>query len=269
MTDLTDDREPSKTELAFELVRSRMLTLLLIVVLAAVGFLLLAIFFAIPSPPRWSIILGFALVSIAPYGYLFGTYFMEWLIPSREVYLVDVDAREEGGALWKMPPEGIHRLDVEDGELHRAAPELYFGKRLDPDAGTVIGTWRGTYSDRELLAAYSNVEEVRGQLEEDARRGWAIQTNAWAIIRGATQDCVTAVIETFEAGTLPDDGASLGERIEDALEEHDLRRRVGDPEDVGGEYADDDGDATENDPLISELSVPDPFGSSTEGEADD
>ena len=77
-----------------------------------------------------------------------------------------------------------------------------------------------------MIAALETVFECRGDLEEQARRGFVIEKRFFSLLRNATRDEVKSVIRTFEEGTLPDDASSLRENIEAAVEDHGLSDRV-------------------------------------------
>lgn len=139
------------------------------------------------------------------------------------VWIVDVDLLEDDRAgLYRVPESRWGDLSVTTGSLWNPAPSLYFGKEFDPDEMTVDGTWRGSLSDGEMLQALSVVKDLRGTLENRARRGERIRNNAFTLIRGATQAEVQRIVETFEEGTLPSGGEEFESHIEDALSDFDL-----------------------------------------------
>ncbi|MFC6976525.1 hypothetical protein ACFQL1_20490 [Halomicroarcula sp. GCM10025709] len=76
------------------------------------------------------------------------------------------------------------------------------------------------------MRALQAVEECRGQLEEDAKRGFAIESQAFTIVRNATRKAVFRIVETFEKGTLPDEGESITEEIDGAVERFGLERLI-------------------------------------------
>ncbi|WP_049987976.1 hypothetical protein [Halobellus rufus] len=143
------------------------------------------------------------------------------------VWLVDVDLLDlDGAGIYRWPRPRWKEVDVVDGQLYWSSPSLAFGKNVDLDENTVDGVWPGTLDDRELMTALSKVHELRNVLEEDAQRGFAIETQVFSIVRSATRQAVLSVVQTFEKSTLPDRGESINRAIDDAIEQFDLDRHV-------------------------------------------
>jgi len=157
------------------------------------------------------------------------------------VWLVDVDVLDDDAAgLYKIPQTQWGDLDVTDGSLWNPTPSLYFGKGYDSEEMTVEGTWRGSLSDGEMIRALSLVKEVRGDLENRAKRGEWIRNNAFTLIRGAAQGEVERIVETFEEGTLPSGGEEFESQIDDALSDFDLDELATDGLDLDQDGPDDD-----------------------------
>lgn len=212
----------SAPELLYEFVRTRFLSIVGVVI-ALTG---LAILVGVDlSIPRWVRLVGIAAILLAPAGYMTGDTITSMLPDPEGVVLVDVDARKMDGAVWWLPLDDWHDLEVTDGELNQVGPTLYFGKEIDIEDMTAKGTWRGSMSDRELLRGLTKVYECRGQLEDDAKKGFVLETQAFSIIRSAVRDTTKTVVETFQKGTLPDDGEGIDSQIEAALDEYDLSDR--------------------------------------------
>jgi hypothetical protein len=149
------------------------------------------------------------------------------------VWLVDVDLLDlDGAGIYRWPRPRWSEVDVTEGQLYWSSPSLAFGKNVDLEANTVEGVWPGTLDDRELMTALSKVHELRNVLEEDAQRGFAIETQVFSIVRSATRQAVLSVVQTFEKSTLPDRGESINQAIDDAIEQFDLDRHVQKREDV-------------------------------------
>ena len=216
-------RRRSRTELLFEFVRARFLS---IVAIASIGFGIALVVGIDPEVPRWTKLIGFTAVAFVPIGYVLGNWLVGLLYNPQYQYLIDLDATETDGALYQFPYDEFKELSVNDGELDTLTSRLHAGKNVDLENGSVDGCWRGTLSDRELLTALSKIEECRGTLEDDAKRGFRIETQAWTIIRNATRKATLSVVETFERGTLPDDGQGIGSEIESALSDFDLDRKI-------------------------------------------
>ena len=143
------------------------------------------------------------------------------------VWLVDVDLLDlDGAGIYRWPRPRWKEVEVVDGQLYWSSPNLAFGKNVDLDGQTVNGVWPGTLDDRELMIALSKVHELRNVLEEDAQRGFAIETQVFSIVRSATRQAVLSVVQTFEKSTLPDRGNSINESIDDAIEQFDLDRHI-------------------------------------------
>jgi hypothetical protein len=101
---------------------------------------------------------------------------------------------------------------------------------------TVVGTWRGTLDDRELARSLQKVRECREQLQQDAQRGFVLETSAFTIVHRAARETSLNVVEMFKSGTLPDQGDSLNEAVDDALEQFDFQDELDDSllDDVAG-----------------------------------
>ena len=213
----------------------------------------------VPDISRDAKVLGLAyLVFLWP-----GSYVGEWIQDNRDdlqsVLFVDVDAREVGGAVAVIPLADFAELEVTDGELEQWAPLLYAGSNLDLEEMTCEGTWRGTLSDRELIASLQAVYECRDQLQDDAQRAFAYETSFWTIVRSATKRCAVQIVESFERQTLPDRGEGIETAIDDALEQFDLKGRYDSPDDLADvdldeldDHLDGDGDEVDQDSRAEE-----------------
>jgi len=217
------DPAPSKFHLLLDFLKSRLLTIFAIMVVGALA----ALYFSVDvSTPRWlrlSIITG---VVVFPYGYVVAKYIVGLLLDPDYIYLVDLDARYLDGALYRFPSRQFRDIDVREGSLCQLTPHLYTAKDVDLDDMSCLGTWRGTLDDRDLLRSLSKVHECRDILEQDAKRGFAIEAQAFSIIRQATRSAVMTVVDTFESGTLPDEGDGIATAVDDAIERYDLESRI-------------------------------------------
>jgi len=244
MTEIKQTETPqTTTAMLYEFVRSRFLSI--VFVLVALGALLGLVVYD-GEIPRWQRLAGLTALAISPLGYFVGSQITNLLPDPPGVVLVDIDAREMDGAVYWFPVETFHDLTVAEGELNQVAPSLYFGQQVNPEELTAVGTWRGTMSDRELLRGLQKVHECRGQLEDDAKKGFVLETQAFTIIRTAVRDATHTIVETFQRGTLPDEGDGINHAIDSALEQFDLDKRIEDDlEDVDGlddDLLDPDGD---------------------------
>ncbi|MFD1569782.1 hypothetical protein [Halorubrum laminariae] len=176
--------------------------------------------------PRFWYIVGVAAVAVSPIGFMVGQKVTSWLYNPSWIYLMDLDATVLDGAIYRLPPDEFREMDILDGEdfknpsydLTQLSPNLYVGKQVDLEDNTVVGTWRGTLDDRELTRALRAVHECRGQLQDDAQRGFILEASAFTVVRRATRNTVERVIELFEDGSLPDSGDGIGRAIDQELE---------------------------------------------------
>jgi hypothetical protein len=135
------------------------------------------------------------------------------------VWLVELDATNpDVGGIARVPSEEYKQFSVVEGSLDWTSPNLAFATDVDLEAKELRGTWRGTLSDRELLTALHAVAEARGQLLDDAKRGFLVESQAWTIVRNATRRATRRVVEVFASGTLPERGEGLEAEIETAIE---------------------------------------------------
>ena len=185
--------------------------------------------------PRWSQVMLAAALLATPIGYASGNKVASLLYTPSWVYIVELDTRDRENAIYRVPSDQFGELDVIEGEVDRVNPHLVFATDVNLEAGELAGVWRGTLSDRELMAELYKVHELRGTLEADARRGFAIETQAWMIVREATRDAVRSIVDTFEDGTLPGTGQSVNEAIDSALENYDMDDLAPDPEETSDE----------------------------------
>ncbi|KAA9408436.1 hypothetical protein EGO51_01040 [Haloarcula hispanica] len=206
----------------------RWLTNNLLLIASGVGIVLFVIASVLGYElPRSLRLIGLcALVTIPLAGRPTGKKVRSLLWDPNYVWLVDIDARYTKGGIFRTPGQRFREWSVEDGQLDWVSPNLAFGKNVDLEAQTVEGCWRGTLSDRELMRTLQAVEECRGQLEADAKRGFAIEAQAFTIIRNATRKAVLRIVSTFERGTLPDEGEGLTDEIDSAIEQFGLDRKI-------------------------------------------
>ncbi|PHQ38023.1 hypothetical protein DJ69_13890 [Halorubrum persicum] len=188
------------------------------------------------SVPRFWYVAGITALLVSPLGWMTGSKVVSWLYNPSFVWLIDLDARVLEGGIYRLPPDDFREMDVLDGDefinasysLTQLSPSLYVGKQVDLEDMTVVGTWRGTLDDRELTRALRAVHECRGQLQEDAQRGFILEASAFTVVRRATRNTVKSVIELFEDGSLPDSGDGIGKAIDKELEEFGLDDPAGD-----------------------------------------
>ncbi|WP_252699470.1 hypothetical protein [Natronosalvus vescus] len=256
MTELNNVKPPSERHPWIALLLRNSGKILALGLFAAAGLMWLDL---LPDVSREAKIAGLAFAAFL----LPGSYVGDWVQNQRGdpqfVLLVDVAAQEEDGGIASIPLADWRDLEVVDGKLDQWAPMLYAGKNLDLEEMTVEGCWRGTLTDRELLAALSAVEECRGMLEEDSRKLFAIESNLWSIVYRATKDATRSVVNTFEKGTLPDEGEGVDNAVNDALDQFGLLDTVDNLEEADDLDADlDDLDLGMNDDDQPEEKLPRP-----------
>ncbi|WP_058364894.1 hypothetical protein [Haloparvum sedimenti] len=217
--------QPSPFVLAVDFLKVRFWSI--IAVCFAIGAVLVYLEVDFELPRFWLIfVLAFAVGGI-PLGLLSGSKVVSLLHNPRRIWLVDLDARVLEGGIFRFSVDEFRSLQVTDEEgntgadysLTQLSDNLYVGKQLDLEEQTVVGTWRGTLDDVELARALAAVARCRGELQQQAQRGFAIETAAPGIVANALRGEVDDVIETIEAGTLPDEGDAISEAIEDRLDE--------------------------------------------------
>ena len=221
----TPDPKPDKPRF-WQLVQSTKRRLPDIVVTVTIGAAVLYVLIADQAIPRWMQVAGLAAIATIPLGYFTGQKVVSWLYNPSWVYVFDLDARVLDGGIYRLPPDEWREFDVLDDDefvnstydVTQLAPNLYVGKQVDLEDQTVVGTWRGTLDDRELTRALRAVHECRGQLQDDAQRGFILETSAFVVVRRATRNTVERVVELFEDGSLPDSGDGLGQAIDQELE---------------------------------------------------
>jgi len=269
MTDQVNrDGPPSTVELLLDFLDENLTRIIagLVLLIATVG-----VFLSGFSVPRRAKLVAITMLLLAPIGKLVGDYIVGLLWDPNYIYLVDLDARVVDGALYQFPFDHFRELDVTEGQLTELTPNLYVGRQVDIEEMTAVGTWRGTLDDTELLTALQAVRECRGQLQDQAQRGWVLDTHGWSIIWRAVRDEIASVVRSFEEGTLPDEGLALHEAIDDALEQYDLDNELAEiTDDLDVEPADADGDLDLDDvDDLDDLEDPTANGDGQEIPADD
>lgn len=178
--------------------------------------------------PRWvQVVAGTAAISFLTVGLWVKKRTLDLLWDPSWIWVVNLSASETGkGGIYRWPSQQFRELSVEEGQLDWCNPTLAFARDVNLPESRLVGTWRGTLSDRELLLKIENIKECRGRLEEDAKRGFSIEAQAHSIIRVAAQRAVLRIVDTFERATLPDDGEALSREIDRALDSFDLDDHV-------------------------------------------
>ncbi|WP_281193753.1 hypothetical protein [Halorubrum sp. F4] len=222
----TADEQPAYLDL-LDWVRARAPQLVLVGTALSVVAILVG--FDVEVPRFWYVAAIAGLFTI-PLGWMTGSKVVAWLYNPSYVWLIDLDARVLEGGIYRLPPDDFRDLEVLDDDefinstydLTQLSPNLYVGKKIDLKDMTVVGTWRGTLDDRELTRALRAVHECRGQLQDDAQRGFILETSAFVVVRRATRNTVKRIVDLFEDGSLPDSGEGIERAIDKELEEFGL-----------------------------------------------
>ncbi|WP_142861263.1 hypothetical protein [Salinigranum halophilum] len=180
--------------------------------------------FGIELPRSVKIIGGTALLAAILIGRPTGVKAVELMGGPELMWLVDVDLLDRDGAgVYSCPtPRWNDEWKVTKDSLWWATPNLAFGKNVDLQERTVEGTWPGSLPEPVLMRALVFLQYNRNQLENKAKRGEAIEMNAFAMIRSAVMRTTRSVVRTFEEGTLPDDGVAFREEVDQVLAEYNL-----------------------------------------------
>lgn len=226
----------------------------------------------LPPLPRWVQVVAVAAIPGGILGWFAGTKAATGEEPQYH-YLIDVEVPGsvgDKGALYELSEGDFRQLEVLEDSLEDWSPYLHAGKGVHIDDLVVEeGTWAASMSDRELMTAKAKLSQLRGQLEQDAKKGFVLEANAFIMIRSAVQSGIRRIVDTFEKGTLPDDGDALNDEIDETLEEFELSSLEesvqGDPLEELDFDLDDVLDGEFEDEELEELGLPSPEG----GEADD
>jgi len=173
--------------------------------------------------PRWARLGAVVAALTAPYWWFVSQKAVALLWSPSWVWLVELEAKDpDKGGIARVPTEQFKEYTVAKGTLDWVVPNLAFATSVDLENQRLEGTWRGTLTDRELLTALHVVAECRGQLLDDAKRGFLVETQAWTIVRNATRRATRRIVDLFEKGTLPENGEGLDAEIEKAIESSGL-----------------------------------------------
>jgi len=178
---------------------------------------------ALPSIPREPRVFAVGALAAVLLGYAPAVRIVEWLYAPEGTYLVDIDARDNGFAIWRLSPEEWEQLTVEKGELYRlkTSADAYTCRQYWPDYQLCLGTWRGSASDLELLEERERIDEIRETLEQQAQEGLTIRMKVGSIVRTAVRDIVNDLVRQYE-GTAIHRGERIEQAVDSALDDYDL-----------------------------------------------
>lgn len=180
------------------------------------------------SFPRWIRVGGLsAVVSLLVVGRPTATRVRSMFHSPEWVYIVDVDVEHgdpEQDGLFRVPDERfVEHWECTEGSVDRYG-NLVVARDVDFDAATFKATWRATLDDFELLNHLGAVRDVRNRLEPKAKVGQRFDNNAWGIVYRAVEETTRVMRDTFEEGTLPDEGDGIDAAINDVLADFGLDR---------------------------------------------
>jgi len=212
-----DEKVPDQATLREVLIadRWRILILLGIIFTAAVflGFS--------PKIPRSARLGGVVLLVTGVAAYPYARMVVEYLYSPDYTYLLDVDARDNQIALYKIPPEIFREIST-DGveELHQVEAQYptYECRNYDPEERHAEGTWRASATDLEMIAEQTKIDEIRTDLEELAQEGISLRVKQSGIIRKSLREIINGFIASFESESIYD-GEKIDQAIEQSLQE--------------------------------------------------
>lgn len=231
MTDRQRFEERTATAALVDFFRERLLSVVGLILLGIGAVSLLGFDLAVPRSVK---LIGFTTIAFVPVGWFLGSWITGILYNPSWTYLIDLDAAVREGALHRLPPEDFRELTItnEDGnpdapyDITQLSQSLYVAKQVDLETLTCVGTWRGTLDDRELARSLRAVRECRGQLQDDAQKGFVLETSAFTIVRSAAREAALDVVEMFQSGTMPSGGSSINEAVDAALEESGFEETI-------------------------------------------
>ncbi|RXK46599.1 hypothetical protein [Halorientalis pallida] len=178
----------------------------------------------IPEIPRGPRLFAVGALAAIALGYAPAMKIVEYLYSPEGTYLVDIDSRDNGFALYHLSPEKWKHLEVETGELYRlkTSADAYACRQYWPDYDVCMGTWRGSASDLELLEERERIDEIRETLEQQAQEGLTMRMKVGSIVRTAVRDIVNDLVSQYE-GTAIHRGERVEDAVNEAMKDHNLR----------------------------------------------
>jgi len=234
-----DNPNRSRWELAVDLLDSYSMWVGLGGFVLAIGLIVVLATRGVPQVPRYWRVFLVAAVACAALGYPAVVKVLRYLYDPPRRYLVQPAVSDDEGGIWELSPKDFERLHVKGGELYEWPGTKYptYGVEwYDRDANICKATWRGSASEGELLKEQTKIDEVRGHLEDKAKKHDILVTRAETIVREAVLDNARLLVKEYNRASLIDVSA-LSERIDETLAEVDLtsdinreRKRRTDPE---------------------------------------
>jgi hypothetical protein len=97
-------RDRSRTEAFFDLLRDRLLSIVLVILLVGSVAVLVGVD---PEIPRWAKLVAVTAIAFVPVGYITGNWLTSLLYEPNYQFLVDLDAAYLDGAIYQFPPRGL------------------------------------------------------------------------------------------------------------------------------------------------------------------
>lgn len=177
-------------------------------------------------PTAWIVVVVFGAVAAAG-GWFAGKKVVAWLWEPNWRYLLDIDARQDPIALYRLTPEKFGRMNVIKGELKRwdAKYPVYTCQNYDSEMNICMATWMGSAEDLELLQERERIDEVRESLEKEAQKGLTTRMRASSAVREAVGSITNGMLEAIESSTFDQEG-DLEQAIAEAVEKYDLEAEI-------------------------------------------
>lgn len=198
-------------------------------------------YFALAKPdvPPAVYVVAVGGVSAAAVGYV-GAYVLERLFPD-QMPIMYVKLGFPGFHIWRLNDEMHERVEVvgADGlfKLRTFHFDVYEVEHFFPDATPPVAkaTWRASASNIELVEHREKVDNVRKELEEEARKGMALRVKLGRVVRDAVYNISLGILREQEGLTVRD-GEKISDAVENATEKYDIEEELNG---VAGEQADD------------------------------
>jgi len=192
-----------------------------------------------PDVPPVAYVLAIGGVSAGAVGYA-GAYALEKLF-GHDKRIMYVKLGFPGFHIWRLNDEMHERVEVvgADGlfKLRTFHFDVYEVEAFFPEGSppTAKATWRASATNMELVEHKQKVDEVRGELEDEARKGMALRVKLGRVVRDAVYNISLGILREQEGLTVRD-GEKIDEAVERATEKYDIEDELND---VAGEHADD------------------------------
>jgi hypothetical protein len=176
----------------------------------------------------WVLVSNFVNLSIPPQTTLFTTSFLvgaviyalpsllicSWLWNPFPYFVVDLDAETSYFALYRLSEKSFKQMEFTEGQPFVLAPKVISVRNYDIEENTAEGTWRGSMDDLKLARKLENVEMLKEDLENLAKRGLSYRSKYTKIIYDSVTRIHTAFLIDFETEVF-----KSGEVVQDSIRE--------------------------------------------------